>query len=191
MPSPAEEWSGSVDRLRPLLKMRARQIQRHPRLRRRFDSSDLVQDALLRGWEKREQLRGCSEGELLAWLQRIMTNRAVDTIRREMAQGRDPRLEEYLASLEDSSQHWEAALTATQGSPGEQAQRQEELLRLAGALEQLAPDQGEVVLARDLLGESMDEIAQRLDRSRKAIAMLLQRGRQRLRELMANQENTP
>src|SRR5262249_27452648 len=83
----ADDWSW--ERYRPLLKLQYRQFQLDPRFQRRFDASDLVQDALLRALQKLDQFRGQSEGERFKWLQKIFRNRAIDRIREETAEQDD------------------------------------------------------------------------------------------------------
>jgi RNA polymerase sigma-70 factor (ECF subfamily) len=172
--------SWPLDRLRPLLKLRAEQIQLHARLGRRLDASDLVHDAVLRAWEKRDQFRG-GEKELLAWLQRILVNVGTDRIREQFADKRDPRREKYLAALSGSAEDWDALLVGNLTSPSEKLERQEELLRLAQALEELPDDQRLAVIARDMLGQSVGEIAENLGKTRRSVAGLLDRGRSELR----------
>src|SRR5262249_59634021 len=53
------EWS--LERYRPLLRLQVRQFQLDPRLHRRFDSSDLVQETLLRAHAGRNRFRGTTE----------------------------------------------------------------------------------------------------------------------------------
>jgi len=60
----APEWLS--ERHRALLRLRARHLQLDPRLRRRFDESDLVQETLLRAHANRDQCRGETEGERVA-----------------------------------------------------------------------------------------------------------------------------
>jgi hypothetical protein len=64
MPPPAD-WQ--LGRYRALLHLHARQVQRDPRLGRRFDASDVVQEALLRGHANLGQFRGSTEAELVGW----------------------------------------------------------------------------------------------------------------------------
>ena len=52
--SPAWE----LERYRPLLKLQTRQMELDPRLQRRFDGSDVVQEALLKAHVKLDQFRG-------------------------------------------------------------------------------------------------------------------------------------
>jgi RNA polymerase sigma-70 factor (ECF subfamily) len=78
-------------------------------------------------------------------------------------------------------------LAAQQTSPSERAVRNEDLTRLAEALEQLPPDQREVVTLKHLVGLTLAQISEQLGRSSEAVAGLLFRGRLRLRELMAQE----
>jgi RNA polymerase sigma-70 factor (ECF subfamily) len=57
-----------LERYSSLLRLQARQLDLDPRLRRRFDSSDLVQEAMERAHRLREQFRGSTEGEFIKWL---------------------------------------------------------------------------------------------------------------------------
>ena len=64
--------------------------------------------------------------------------------------------------------------------------QEEELLHLAGALAQLPEDQRAVVELKHLQDWSVAEICQHLDKSEAAVAGLLRRGLQRLRELLSD-----
>ena len=86
--------------------------------------------------------------------------------------------------LEDSSARLESWLVAGHSSPEEQASRQEQMLRLAGALARLSEDQRQAVELRHLRGCSVAEVAGQMDRSKEAVAKLLLRGVARLRELL-------
>src|SRR5688572_9172238 len=75
------------------------------------DPSDVVQQTLLNAHRHRDQFRGQSEGELLAWLRRILGNVVVDATRRlsnECPVGED---------LEASSARLEAFMAGTTSSP--------------------------------------------------------------------------
>ena len=173
------------ERYRDLLCVLARQIQMDPRLRRRFDASDLVQETLLKATQNLEQFHGGTEAELVKWLQEILQNALADATRKARARKRDVAQEEVLAVVvNDSSARLQNWLVAPDSSPSQRAEREEQLLRLAAALAQLPEDQRDVVILRDSLGTPIRTIAEQLGRSQKAIAGLLVRGRRKLRELL-------
>jgi RNA polymerase sigma-70 factor (ECF subfamily) len=179
------EWH--LERYRQLLRLQVRRLQLDPRLQRRFDSSDLVQETLLNAHAQLDRFRGQTEAELVRWLQEVLAHTVADQVRNARAQKRDVALEQSLqAVLAESSAQLEAFLASGQPSPGEQAERHELLLRLADALERLPEDQREVVILRDLQGASVGAIAAQLGRTRKSVAGLLLRGRGKLRELLAD-----
>jgi RNA polymerase sigma-70 factor (ECF subfamily) len=184
MPPPAD-WQ--IGRYRALLHLHARQVQRDPRLGRRFDASDVVQEALLRGHANLDRFRGSTEAELVAWLQTILANVVADEIDKNKAQKRNVELERSLnATMAQSSTRLERFLADQESSASHKAERREELVRLAEAIEQLPEDQREAVLLRDLQDASVAEIGAQLGRTEKSVAGLLLRGRRRLRELLAD-----
>src|SRR5262245_9907444 len=144
-----------LGKYRPLLLLQARQLHQDPRLLLRFDWSDLVQQTLLEAHRSLDDFRGNSEGELIQWLRQILTNTAIDRARRECAGCRDFHLERTLGTaIGDSSARIDQCLADQGSSPSERCQKQELLVHLAQALEQLPFDQREVLVGRDLLGES-------------------------------------
>jgi RNA polymerase sigma-70 factor (ECF subfamily) len=173
------------ERYRDLLCVLARQIQLDPRLRRRFDASDLVQETLLKATENLPQFRGGTEAELVKWLQGIMQNALADAIRNARAQKRDVAQEQALAAvLNDSSSRIQNWLVAPDSSPSQRAEREDQLLRLAAALAKLPEDQRDAILLRYSLDTPVRTIAEQLGRTEKAVAGLLLRGRRKLRELL-------
>src|SRR5206468_1295119 len=101
----------------------------------------------------------------------------------------DPRLQGKLDASDVVQETLLKAWLATeQSSPSEQALRQERLLHLAEALAQLSPDQRTAVELRHLQGWSLAEVAEQMGRSKAAVAKLLYRGVERLRELLADPE---
>jgi RNA polymerase sigma-70 factor (ECF subfamily) len=175
------------ERFRSLLRLKVRHLQRDPRFRRRFDSSDLVQETLLRAHQNLEQFRGQTEAELVKWLEVILGHVVLGQIREATAGKRDVRLEQSLqALLAESSVKLAAFLTADQPSPSGQVERRELLVRVAEALDQLPEDQRDVILLRYVSDTPLAQIAEQLGRTPKSVAGLLRRGLQRLRELLAD-----
>jgi RNA polymerase sigma-70 factor, ECF subfamily len=152
------QWS--LERYRPLLRLQARQLQLDRRLKRLWDSSDIVQDAYCRAVEKLEQFHGTSEGELLRWLQRILANVVKDKINAAYAQKRDIGLVQSLeAAVTESWVRLDSFLAAEQSSPSERAEREELLVRLAAALEQLPEVERDVIICHHLHATPVAEIA--------------------------------
>ncbi len=170
-----------VEAYRDYLHLLAR-LQLDPRLRGKLDPSDVVQQTLVKAHQGKEQFRGSSAGEQMAWLRRILANTLIDAARKYQ---RELALEQGLDhSLDHSSVRLEAWLAAEQSSPSEVVARQEQLLRLATALGQLSEDQRTAVELHHLRDYSVAEVAAELGRTEAAVAGLLRRGLQKLRELL-------
>src|SRR5262249_2862977 len=92
--SPAWE----LERYRPLLRLQARQVELDARLQRRFDASDVVQEALSKAHASRDQFRGRTEAELVKWLHEVLASTLVDEVRKAHAQKRDLALEQFPAA---------------------------------------------------------------------------------------------
>jgi RNA polymerase sigma-70 factor (ECF subfamily) len=177
------ESARPVEEYRDYLHLLAR-LQLDPRLRGKLDPSDVVQQTLVKAHQNREQFRGQTGGEQAAWLRRILANTLIDAARKYQ---RELSLEHGLdRALDESSARLDAWLAAEQSSPSEVASRQEQLLRLAGALARLPDDQRLAVEWHHLRDGSVAEIAAHLGRTEAAVAGLLRRGLQKLRELLQN-----
>jgi RNA polymerase sigma-70 factor (ECF subfamily) len=184
---PPPDWP--LDRYRPLLHLHVRQLQLGRLYRTRFDSSDVVQEALVRAVRGLDQVRGSAEPEFVRWLQTIVGNVLVDLVREHGAGKRDPRLERSVADAAgDDDTPLAAYLTADQPGPSTLAARREELLRLAAAVDRLPEAERDAVIAHHVLELPLVEVAARLGRTEKAVAGLLFRGKRRLRELLARSE---
>jgi RNA polymerase sigma-70 factor (ECF subfamily) len=158
-------------------------LQLDQRLRNRLDSSDLVQETLLKAHAKRDQFRGKTEAERAAWLRAILANTLTDAVRklgRETGEG--PRSLEAL--VEESSARLEKLLESSEPAPGTRMLRQEQLVRLADALAQLPEEQRTAVELRHLQGYAVPDISELTGRSVASVAGLLRRGLKRLRQLL-------
>jgi RNA polymerase sigma-70 factor (ECF subfamily) len=76
------QWpSRDLKAYREYLRLLAR-IQVPPGLRSKLDASDLVQQSLLVSHEKRDQFRGSTDAEYLAWLRTILAHQLADAMRK-------------------------------------------------------------------------------------------------------------
>jgi RNA polymerase sigma-70 factor (ECF subfamily) len=168
-----------------LLRLRAQQLHGDRRLRRRFDWNDVVQDGLLRAHERWPQFTGSTRAELVSWLLTILDNTYKDRVARESADKRDPAREQDLeVLLAESSVRLGAYLSASLSTPSERVEREESLVRLASALDDLPPEERQVVILRHLSSLTMTEIAEEIDRSKTTVVRLLHRDMTRLRETL-------
>jgi RNA polymerase sigma-70 factor (ECF subfamily) len=168
-----------------LLRLQVRQLDLDPRLRRRFDSSDLVQETLLRAHRQRDQFRGGSEGEFRKWLQVILANVIRDEVDKALADKRDVTRERSInAAVAESSARIDAFLASREPSPSEVMARQELLLRVAEAIDELPADQRDAFILHHLIGTPLAEAAPLLNRTEKAVAGLLFRARTTLARVL-------
>jgi RNA polymerase sigma-70 factor (ECF subfamily) len=164
-------------------------MQMDPRLGAKLDPSDLVQQTLLEAHQARDRIAGRPDAEVAAWLRQILAHNLADAARRYSTAGRDVALERSLErALDESSSRLEAWLAEEQSAPDERAARQEQLLRLAEALDRRPEAQREAVQLKHLHGLPVEEVARRMGRSGASVAGLLRRGLGRLRELLAEDQ---
>jgi RNA polymerase sigma-70 factor (ECF subfamily) len=175
----------SLERFRSYLLLLARR-QLRGGASARNDASDLVQQTLLEAHRQGEQFRGSTDAERAAWLRQILAHNLADADRALHRDKRDVNRERSLeAALSNSSADLARFLAADQSSPSQQVNRQEEAIRLADALAQLPEAQREALVLQNWHGLTIAQIGERLDRTPVAIAGLLKRGLQRLRELLS------
>lgn len=186
-PGPMDRSRG-LERFRAYLRLLA-SVQLGAGLRAKLDPSDLVQQTLLKAWQGLEQLRGQSDAEVAAWLRRILARTLANAVRDLGREKRDVKRELSLeASLEQSSARLEAWLADAASSPDERAERNEQVLRLAAAVDQLPEAQREAVILHHLQGQTLDATAEQLGRSAAAVAGLLKRALKVLRQRL---QDTP
>ena len=164
------------------------QAQLGRRLRTKCAPSDLVQQTLLEAHRDFVGFQGQHEGELLAWLRRILAHNLFNEARRYGALQRDAErevsIDQIRAGVEDSSAALERCLAASGPSPSQLALRHEAAVRLADALARLPEDYQTVLLLRVFEELPAEEVAQRMRRSAGAVRMLQMRALTALRQEM-------
>ena len=139
----------------------------------RAEAEDLTQDTFLRAFRALPALR--QRRAFAGWLYRIATTTCLDKLRCRAP--RQVSLDATLAAVLPDEARWrqpsEAALTAEDGHA------------LHAALRQLAPRQRTALTLHELQGLSYADTARAMDSSVDAVAILIFRGRRRLRERYA------
>jgi RNA polymerase sigma-70 factor (ECF subfamily) len=185
---PPADGDTLLERFREYLTLLAR-VQMDPRLQGKLDLSGVVQQTLLEAHLARGQTAGWDEGQVLAWLRRVLANNLTDEVRKLGTRGRDVGRECSLeAALDQSSARLAAWLADDGPSPSQRAEAHEQSLRLADALARLPEAQREALVLQHWHGWSLAEIGSHLGRSPAAVAGLLHRGLERLRTILDEAE---
>ena len=182
--------SPAPERFRSYLDVLAR-VQLQGRLRGKLDPSDIVQQTMLRAHQAWTEFRGREASELAAWLRRILARTIADAARDQHRDKRNIDRERSLeAALSESSGRLASVLAANEPTPSRKAVRNEEILRLAGAVADLPEPQRDAVLLKHCKGLSLAEVGRQLGRTPAAAASLLRRGLAQLRERLRETDDT-
>ena len=162
------------------------QMQISRQLQPKLNPSDVVQEAFLRMKAGIGEFRGTSETELVAWLRRILARTLADQVRLfEGTAKRSIQLERRLdQDLDRSSFCLQQALPSDSSSPSQRAERREEAVLVADALERLPSHYREVIVLRSFEELSFPEVAEKMQRTVTSVKRLWPRALERLgREL--------
>lgn len=151
-------------------------------LERRVDASDIVQETEIEMIRGIHDFRGTTEPELSAWLKQMLKRNISDKVRDNRAAMRDLRREEYLDGATASATITWMQPAGREESPSQFVMNGEAALRFATALQALPEDQGAVVRMRYMEGMKLAEIAEVVHKTPGAVAGLLRRGQDALRE---------
>jgi RNA polymerase sigma-70 factor (ECF subfamily) len=144
---------------------------------------------MLRAYSALGGLRQREPEVVVAWLRRILATTLADAAKHYDREKRDVALERSLHDdIDRSASGFAAWLAADQTSPSGRAERNEELMRLVGALADLPEPMREVVVLKHCQGWTLQQIADRIGRSVPAVASLLRRGLEDLRNRMKTKE---
>ena len=138
------------------------------------DAEDVVQDAMLRAWERRAEWETVKNKE--AWLVQICKRLVLDRMKRAQYQE---------LSADTALSHVPSAMTA------DKPVEHEETVSLMGHLiSQLEPPQDELIRLRDIEGMNYREIGERLELTDAQVRVYLHRARTRLRALFLKNQTT-
>jgi len=147
------------------------------------DARELSQEAFLRVFRGLNQFKGGSS--FFTWLYRIVTNLAIDLIRRPGRRDAELRVDRELADGSDDSisplvSSFEAA------DPFRTVRRREIAQRLRAALDALPPYHLGVILMREVEGMSYEEMAEAMGVSKGTIMSRLFHARQKLQRALSD-----
>jgi RNA polymerase sigma-70 factor (ECF subfamily) len=136
-----------------------------------IDGEDVVQDAITRGYQTLDSLNAMSA--LRPWLFRIAHNRALDLLRSRALRAAEPLEAAFDMPDEETPDPFEALM------------RQEAISTAISRFVELPTAQRSAVILKDILGQSLDDVAGLLDTSIDSVKGHLARGRARLKEINA------
>ncbi|MDL2410069.1 sigma-70 family RNA polymerase sigma factor [Rhizobium calliandrae] len=136
-----------------------------------IDGEDVVQEAIVKAYQTLQTLK--AEEALRAWMFRIAHNRALDLLRSRALRAAEP--------LEAASEMPDEEAS----DPLETLMRQEAITTAVSRFVELPTMQRSIVVLKDVLDQSLDDIAGLLEISVDAVKGHLARGRTRLREINA------
>jgi RNA polymerase sigma-70 factor, ECF subfamily len=151
---------------------------------KREDESDIVQQTLMDATRGLADFRGDTEAEFEACMGRLLERNVLQSVRRHTAGKRDVRREVVGQPSHDSAMLIWNMIDPAQSSCSSTVFRGEAALQLAQALEQLPADQRIAVELRYLGQQPLKLIAQYMEKTTGAVAGLIRRGVENLREFL-------
>ncbi|WP_182870077.1 sigma-70 family RNA polymerase sigma factor [Stieleria mannarensis] len=171
-----------VAQYEPYLRMLARTRMRRA-YQAKIGASDMVQQAMMQAVQGFEGFRGSTEGELLAWLRKILAHHLCHLDRDLHRDKRDIRREQSMEQkLAASSMRLEGLLAGDAPTPSQNVAFGESLIQISQAIAQLPDAQADAVRLHYLEGMKLSEVAAELGKSTGAVAGLLHRGMKALRK---------
>lgn len=141
-----------------------------PELRRKVESWDVVQDAMLASLRDVQTFDYQSEGAFIRWLSQVVENKIRDQVRFHHAECRDHRREQSVPTNESrENAHFDIAGSGP--VPGALLELSEDLALLEKAMDSLSDDERELLVAVKIEGRSYSEIAQETSKSPDAVRM--------------------
>ena len=154
-----------------------------PFLLRSTEIDDLVQEACCEAMRQLPKFTYQGHDSFFRWLATLALHRLQNLRRTIHADKRDPRRERRLAGAESEVGHSRVGDPGTDcPGPRTLAASDEGVQRLLGALHALGADDRQVITLAKIEGLPLTAIAERMGRTRNAVALLLSRALRKLRE---------
>jgi RNA polymerase sigma-70 factor (ECF subfamily) len=166
-------------------------VRMDPRVVQRLDASDVVQDSLLEAHEKFAEYAGTRPLPLYPWLRQIAWQHLMHAHERHIHTKKRSVVREQASVVmlsDDSVQGLVEHLVDSQTSPSGKVMREELQQRIRGALADMSPRDGDILVMRYLEHMSIDEIAATLQISENAVHMRQLRALQKLRESLSDDD---
>jgi RNA polymerase sigma-70 factor, ECF subfamily len=169
-------------RLRRLLALKAGSALRHG------DLDDLVQEAYLEATRQFADYTYQGPDSFFRWLATVALHRLANLQRMAMAGKRDRRRERPLQG--EASSLLPGAVTPVDAGPGPRTMMvgAEAQAKLDAALATLGDDDRDVITLARLQGLSLQEISERMGRTKNAVALLLSRALRKLKATMGDDD---
>ena len=171
------------------------QLRLHPRLQRRVDPSDVVQEAFMEAARRLPEFQGSGDAPFFLWLRQITVHKLVDVYRRHVgAARRDVRREILLHSGLLGSAKSASLATLLQGdltSPSSAAVKVESQHLVQAALQSMDPIDREVLVLRHFEKLSNREAAQVLEIAESACSNRYVRSLGRLKQILIQIPDLP
>ncbi|MBI4579438.1 MAG: sigma-70 family RNA polymerase sigma factor [Planctomycetes bacterium] len=149
------------------------------------EPEDVIQEVYSAAWARLPGMRFDNFEAFVAWLRQIAQNKLIDLHRAVLADKRDVRRQAPAWEVQSGTYvNLLDRVGSPLATPSQGAARNEAVAVLMVRLSQLPEDYRQVIRWRLIDGDSVAEVARRLDRSEAAVHMLLHRALKQLRELM-------
>jgi len=155
-----------------------------PRARQLSDAEDVVQEVYLRTFRAVDRFTYQSPGSLLRWLSSIADHAIVDRAR---YQGREKRAGEEVPFRSESNPLGPEPLDTR--TPSRLLAQKEAVERLLDRLNALPEEYRQAILMAKIEGLSTVEMAERMGKSREAVALLVYRAVKRFRAICEGAES--
>ena len=148
----------------------------------REDAEDAAQEVFLKAYTGLQSFRG--ESRLSVWLYRVTNNVCIDFLRRR-------KETVSLYAQDEDGEPLELEIPDARFDPAALAERADLREQVGRALDKLPPDARQILLLRELGGQSYDEIAQTLSLDIGTVKSRIFRARKKLCTLLAGNFSEP